>query len=239
MQDRREENQSRIADIARSIEDLSAELNRRLQIEGDYIVSDTLNNLIEAEITLPTTEPLVAARIVPLESVIQDQGTVASVREPVQENLEDSSVNYRVNLPTEVPRQIIKGEVRELFIRPIEHLEDEEILGSNELQVEQPNDRLVLGNEIEASERASQVSDQPPVNQPIEHIGIGSITGNDKEEDFRIGDLVVITNRYLNLRGRRGTIKKILPKFLELELEYSDRRILRKKKNVRLIQRQP
>jgi hypothetical protein len=116
MQDRREENQSRIADIARSIEDLSAELNRRLQIEGEYIVSDTLNNLIEAEITLPTTEPLVAARIVPLESIIQDQGTVASVREPAQENLEESSVNRRVNLPTEFPRQIIEGEVRGLSI---------------------------------------------------------------------------------------------------------------------------
>jgi len=57
-------------------------------------------------------------------------------------------------------------------------------------------------------------------------------------EEFCIGDLVVITNRYLNLRGRGGTIKKILPKFLELELEYSFRRIKRKKNNVRLIQRQ-
>ena len=239
MQDRREENQSRIADIARSIEDLSAELTRRLQIEGDYIVSETLSNLIEAEIILPTTEPLVAARRIHLESVTQDQVTVASVREPVQENLEESSVNRRVNLPTEVPRQIIEGEVGQLLIRPIEHLEVEATSGSNELQVEQPNDRLASGSEIEASQRISQLSDQLPVNQPIGPTGIVSVTGNDEELDFRIGDLVVITNRYLNLRGRRGTITKILPKFLELELEYSDRRILRKKKNVRLIQRQP
>ena len=238
MQDRREVNQSRIADIARSIEDLSTELNRCLQIEGEYIVVDTLNNLIEAEITLPTTEPLVETRAVPVDFNIQNQAATTSTRE-VHENLQENSTYSRVNLPTEVSHQVVEGEAREPIIRPIRPIEVETTSEFNELQVEQPNARAVEDYEVEATERTVQlIVEQQPTGRPIESNGVGNLAGSNEEEEFRVGDLVVITNRYLNLRGRKGTIKKVLPKFLELELEFSSRRIKRKKGNVRLIQRQ-
>ena len=65
MQARREENQNRLAEVARAIEELSIELNQRLQIEGEYIalLEQEERSLQEtlALSSVPSTVPTVIA----------------------------------------------------------------------------------------------------------------------------------------------------------------------------------
>ena len=185
MQNRREENQIRLADIARSIEELSTELNRRLLIEGEYLIQ-------ESATTGSALSPIVAVRAEPLDLLIQAE--------------EESSPTRQVHRSNQGPiGTIIEGVVEPTeVVQPI---------------IENPDEELV--------------------NRPITRNEVEPATRSDSEiGEFRNEDFVVITNRYLNLKGRRGTIKQVTRKFVVIELEFSTRRISRKKTNVRLLHRE-
>lgn len=77
MQARREQNQNRLAEVARAIEELSIELNHRLQIEGEYIALLEEERSLQETFALssvPSTIPTVIAEpIFEVLPVNQDQ----------------------------------------------------------------------------------------------------------------------------------------------------------------------
>ena len=84
---------------------------------------------------------------------------------------------------------------------------------------------------------------QEQIQQILQQINLLScqlqllILDNNNQRDFIVGDYVQITNNYQRLRGARGTITRVTPQRVYIELEgNSNKVVVWSKTNVILIQ---